>query len=203
MQIFPLEDVPIISARREARRVGWKNLFCNQNFQNDKIFSKFAEIWIEGLPSCLMLSQGSFGQDSEWIRPFPTFQCSSQPRLQDLHPSSANVCAGPIVFLHVPEHVFVPIGLHQELLQMNVDSLKASLPLKWCHVTLSLSGQFTVFTDLPQLYERVLMTKVRPLPHHVEIVLALLMKSTRPLPPRVEIVLVVMLQTRLWRLSNM
>ena len=39
-----------------------------------------------------------------------------------------------------------------------------------------------------------LMKKARPLPHHVEIVLALLMKSTRPLPPRVEIVLVVMLK---------
>ena len=38
-----------------------------------------------------------------------------------------------------------------------------------------------------------LMKKARPLPRHVEIVLAPLMKSTRPLPPRVEIVLVVML----------
>ena len=111
MSIFPPEDVPIISAHRVVRRVGQKNLFCNQNFKNDKIYSKFAEIWSEGLPSCLMLSQGGFGQDLEWIRPFVTFQCSSQPRLQDLHPGSANVCAGPIVVLHMSEHVFVPIGL--------------------------------------------------------------------------------------------
>ena len=140
-----------------ARCVGQKNLFCNQNFKNDKIYSKFAEIWSEFLPSCPMLIQGSFGQYLEWIRPFSPFQCSSQPRLQDLHPSSANVCAGPIVVLHMSEHVFFPIGLRQKILKNNFDSHKASLSLKWCHVTWSLSGQFTVFTDLPQLYECLLI----------------------------------------------
>ena len=102
------------------------------------------------------------------------------------------------MIFHVTEHVFVSIGLHQKLLQMNVNMREAGLSINRCHVTWSLLGQCTVFPDLPQLYERVLMTKARPLPHHVEIVLTLLMKLTRPLPPQVEIVLVVMLQTRLW-----
>ena len=43
---------------------------------------------------------------------------------------------------------------------MNVDSRKASFPLKWCHVTWSLSGQFTVFTDFPQLYECLLILQL-------------------------------------------
>ena len=103
-----------------------------------------------------MLSQQSLGQDLEWIRPLSPFQCSAQSSLQDLHFCSANVCTGPIVSLHVSEHVFFPIGLLQELLQMNVNMRKASLSLKWCHVTWSLSSQFTVFTDFPQLYECLL-----------------------------------------------
>ena len=70
------------------------------------------------------------------------------------------MCAGPIVVPHMFEHVFVPIFLHQELLQMNFYVRKASLSLKWCHVTWSLSGQFTVFTDLPQLYECLLILQL-------------------------------------------
>ena len=58
------------------------------------------------------------------------------------------------------EHVFVPIGLFQDLLQMNVDSRKEILSLEWCHVTWSLSGQFTVFRDLPQLYECLLILQL-------------------------------------------
>ena len=100
------------------------------------------------------------------------------------------------------EHVFVSIGFRQKILQMNFNMREAGLSINRCHVTWSLPGQCTVFPDLPQLYERVLMAKVRPLPHHVEIVLALLMKLTRPLPPRVEIVLVVLLQIRLCGLSD-
>ena len=43
---------------------------------------------------------------------------------------------------------------------MNVDVRKASLSLKWCHVIWSLSGQFTVFTDLPELYECLLILQL-------------------------------------------
>ena len=70
MQIFPPEDVPNVSTRRVVRCVRWKNLFCNQNFQNDKIFSKFLEIWTECALSYAMLGQGSVRQDSESIMPF-------------------------------------------------------------------------------------------------------------------------------------
>ena len=58
-----------------ARRVGLKNLFCDQKFKIDKIFSKFLEIWTEGPSSSASLSQRRFGQDLKWIRPFLTFQC--------------------------------------------------------------------------------------------------------------------------------
>ena len=70
------------------------------------------------------------------------------------------MCAGPIVVLHVPEHVFVPIGIRQHLLKMNVGLRKPCLPLNGCHVTVSLSGQFPVFTDLPQLYEFLLILQL-------------------------------------------
>ena len=151
ISIFPPEGVPIISAYRVVRRVGRKNLFCDQNFQNDKKFSKFAEIWSEGLPSCLMPIQGSFGQDSQRIRPLSTFQCLAQPCLQDLHFCSANVRAGPIMILHMFKHVFVFFCLHQELLKINFNMREAGLSLNWCHVTWSLPGQCTVFPDFPQL----------------------------------------------------
>ena len=43
---------------------------------------------------------------------------------------------------------------------MNFDSRKASFSLKWCHVTWSLSGQFTVFADSLQLHECVLILQL-------------------------------------------
>ena len=43
---------------------------------------------------------------------------------------------------------------------MNVDVRKASLSLNRCHVTWSLSGHFPILTDLPQLYERVLILQL-------------------------------------------
>ena len=75
MSIFPPEDLPNVSACKVALRVGQENLFCDQKFKIDKIFSKFLEIWTKIPSSSTMLSQGIFDQYLEWIRPFPTFQC--------------------------------------------------------------------------------------------------------------------------------
>ena len=58
-----------------ARRVGQKNLFCNQNFKNDKIYSKFAKTWSEGPTSITMLSQGNVCQDLESNIPFSPPRC--------------------------------------------------------------------------------------------------------------------------------
>jgi len=45
-----------------------------KKFKNDKIFSKFLEIWTECPLSYAMLGEGSVRQDSEWIMCFTTFQ---------------------------------------------------------------------------------------------------------------------------------
>ena len=58
------------------------------------------------------------------------------------------------------EHVFVSIGLCQQLLQMNFNMCEACLSLNWCHVTRSLSGQCTILTDLPHLDECVLILQL-------------------------------------------
>jgi len=49
----------------------------------------------------------------------------------------------------------------------------------------------------------VLLSKARPLPHKVEITLAVPMKKARPLPPGVEIILAVQMQIRPCGLSDM
>ena len=43
---------------------------------------------------------------------------------------------------------------------MNVNMHEFGLSLNWCHVTRSLPGQFTVFTDLPQLVECLLILQL-------------------------------------------
>ena len=58
------------------------------------------------------------------------------------------------------EHVFVSIGLCQQLLQMNVNMHEFGLSLNWCHVTWSLPGQLSIFTDSPQLYKCVLILQL-------------------------------------------
>ena len=75
MSSFPPEYLSNVSARQVARRVGQKNLFCNQNFKNDKIYSKFARTWSEGPSSNTMLSQGSVFQYLESNMPFSPPRC--------------------------------------------------------------------------------------------------------------------------------
>lgn len=60
-------DLPIVWVARDALPVEPKNLFFNQNFKIDKIFSKFLEIWAGGPQSSTMLSQRGFGQNPKMI----------------------------------------------------------------------------------------------------------------------------------------
>ena len=61
---------------------------------------------------------------------------------------------------HVAKHVFVSVGLLQQLLQMNFNMREFSLSLNWCHVTRSLPGQLSIFTDSPQLYKCMLILQL-------------------------------------------
>ena len=72
IQIFPLEELPIISARQVALRVGQENMFETKKFKIENFFPKFLEIWVEFPPSTTILGQGSFGQNLESIMPFAT-----------------------------------------------------------------------------------------------------------------------------------
>ena len=52
---------------------------------------------------------------------------------------------------HVAKHVFVSIGLRQQLLQMDVHMCELSISISRCHVTGPLSIPLSVFTDSTQL----------------------------------------------------
>ena len=54
--------------RRRATRWAEKTCFETKIFQNDKNFSKFAEIWTEGTSSSIMLIERIFGQDYAFSR---------------------------------------------------------------------------------------------------------------------------------------
>ena len=73
MQTFRDLDLPIFRVARGALCVEPKNLFLHKNFKIAKKFPKFFEIWAGGPQSSIMLSQRGFGQNLEWIGPFPPF----------------------------------------------------------------------------------------------------------------------------------
>ena len=72
----------------------------------------------------------------------------------------------PIVVLHVPEHVLFLVFLRQQLLKMNVDPLKPSLPIRLnlplngCHLVLTSSGSLPVLTDVLQLHDCLLILQL-------------------------------------------
>ena len=63
---------------------GKKTCNLHKKFTNDKIFSKFLEIWAGSPQSSTMLIQRGFGQNLEWIGRFPSFLCFGQPSLEHL-----------------------------------------------------------------------------------------------------------------------
>ena len=78
----------------------------------------------------------------------------------------ANMYACPIMVLHMSEHVLLLIFLLQQLLKMDVDSLKPSLsislnlPLNRCHLGWASSGSLPVLTDVLQLHDRLLILQL-------------------------------------------
>ena len=71
---------------RGVRPLQWpKPVKLYKKFTNDKIFSKFLEIWAGSPQSSTMLIQRGFGQNLEWIGHFPSFLCFGQPSLEHLH----------------------------------------------------------------------------------------------------------------------
>ena len=62
--------------------------------------------------------------------------------------------------LHVSEHVLLHVGLCQQFLKMNVDPLKPNLPLKGCHVTLTYLGNLSIFMDVSQLHDYLLILQL-------------------------------------------
>ena len=68
--------------------------------------------------------------------------------------------------LHMSEHVLLLICLLQQLLKMNVDSLKPSLsiglnlPLNRCHLGWASSGSSSVFTDVLQLHDHLMILQL-------------------------------------------
>ena len=66
------------SCQDEGSCGGWdplmeKTCVWHKKFTNDKIFSKFLEIWAGSPQSSTMLIQRGFGQNLEWIGCFPSF----------------------------------------------------------------------------------------------------------------------------------
>ena len=61
---------------------------------------------------------------------------------------------------HVAKHVFVSIGLHQQLLQMDFHMCEYSISVSRCHVTGPLSIPLSVLTDSTQLIRCELILKL-------------------------------------------
>ena len=83
-----------------------------------------------------------------------TPQCPSQPRFQDLDPRFANMCACPIMLLHMHEHVILFVLFLQQLLKMHVDPLEPilsiglNLLLDRCHLGWASTSSLSVLTDV-------------------------------------------------------
>ena len=139
LSFFPT-DLPIFRVARGVLRVEEENLFFDQKTTNDQKCSKFSEIWAGGMSLSTMLLQGSLSQNLKRIGPFPPFKCLGQPCFEYLYSRFTHMHAGPVVILHVSEHVLFLVSLGQQLLQMSIDPEKHSLSLDGCQITGSLAS---------------------------------------------------------------
>ena len=125
MKSFPPEELPIISARKVALRIGQENLFCDQKFKIENFFPKLLEIWAEDPSSSTLLSQISFGQDLEPIMPFATF----------LYPLGA--CSSVVESLSRSYEVSVSVSMvFESLCKVYADLYEMKIRI-WCLISIA------------------------------------------------------------------
>ena len=112
------------------------------------------------------MSQGIFNKNSKPILLFFSFYSPPQPSFHLFDPHVANFVSGPVMVDHVPDHLVVPIGLLQQLIQVKSDSLKPSLSiifnliLNRIQSDMCLFVTFSFYLEHFQLYEDLFVTQL-------------------------------------------